>query len=124
MADPRISVMLPTRGRPKLLRKSIASLLDRADDPDSLEFLLGIDTDDRKTVEAFLGLHANVKAVVMPRVGYAGMKEYWNRLASIAVGDWIFMWGDDALMQTEGWDSIIATLPPCVGCPEHNWGVF
>src|SRR5918997_4522385 len=99
MSDVRISVMLPTRGRPKLLRKAIASLLEHADDPASLEFLLGIDTDDRKTVEAFLELqrHVDVKAVVMPRVGYGQMKEYWNRLSAIAAGDWIFMWGDDAL---------------------------
>src|SRR4051794_19422561 len=110
MGDPYISVMLPTRGRPQLLLKSIASLLEHADDPTAVEFLLGIDTDDRQTVEAFLGLRVNAKAVIMPRVGYAGMKEYWNRLSAIATGDWILMWGDDALMQTEGWDSVIAAL--------------
>ena len=123
MDDMRISVMLPTRGRPEALRKSLASLLDHAEDAASVEILLGIDSDDRQTIEAFLDMEPNVRAVILPPLGYrVAIKEYCNRLAAIAAGKWLLLWNDDALMQTPGWDTIIADLPPCIGRPQHNNG--
>ena len=42
----KISILLPTRGRPELMKKSIEGLLSKASNPGRLELLLGIDNDD------------------------------------------------------------------------------
>ena len=44
-----ISVLLPTRGRTDVLKKSLKSLIDNANDPTRLEILLGLDDDDEAT---------------------------------------------------------------------------
>jgi beta-1,4-mannosyl-glycoprotein beta-1,4-N-acetylglucosaminyltransferase len=120
VAVPRISVLIPTRGRPQALLKSIASLLENAADPSSIEILLGIDVDDIESIEALPHVQADTSAVVIPRRGHHRLHEYFNRLAGIATGDWTLAWSDDALMQTKNWDDLIAALPPCIGWPEHN----
>jgi hypothetical protein len=44
-----------------------------------------------------------------PRIGkgYDSLHEYYNELASKATGDWLMLWNDDAVMETEGWDEKI-----------------
>ena len=49
----KISILLPTRGRDKALERSIKSLYDLADDPESIQLMLGIDTDDSAGISAF-----------------------------------------------------------------------
>jgi hypothetical protein len=38
------------------------------------------------------------------RLGYIRLNEYYNKLAIEAEGDWLFFWGDDAIMETQDWD--------------------
>jgi hypothetical protein len=42
-------------------------------------------------------------------LGYSRLNEYINALAKQASADWLFFWNDDALMDTSGWDKIIAS---------------
>ena len=115
MRDAVVSVMFPTRGRPHLLARSITSLLDHAANSDDVEILLGIDSDDRVTLDLLPTLPRNVRGVILPPLGYKGaLLEYFNRLSAIATGKWLMVWNDDALMQTYGWDSLIAALPPAL----------
>ena len=44
-----ISILLPTRGRTDVLKKSLESLINTASDPSRLEILLGLDDDDEAT---------------------------------------------------------------------------
>ena len=49
MSKPKISILLATRNRTEMLKKSLASLVDLSSDPNNLEILLAFDDDDEKT---------------------------------------------------------------------------
>jgi len=40
-------------------------------------------------------------------LGYQGLNQYYNGLGVQASADWLFVWNDDAVMETTGWDKII-----------------
>jgi hypothetical protein len=48
------------------------------------------------------------KAMVFNSMGYAGLNRYYNVMAAEALADWFFVWNDDAIMETSGWDEVIA----------------
>lgn len=118
---PHISVLLPSRGRPDLLQRSITSLYGQADEPPQVEVLVAADPDDEITSQA--AEQAGVTAVVAPgRYGYRGLHHYYNLLAQHAAGDWMLLWNDDAIMQTPSWDTIMASYPPGVLSLRTNHG--
>ena len=45
-----ISILLPTRGRPKPLEQCLRTLLDRAQDPSRIEVMLAFDNDDIENI--------------------------------------------------------------------------
>ena len=47
----KISVLLATRSRPKMLEDSIDSLLSNVSDSTNVEILLGVDNDDQETID-------------------------------------------------------------------------
>lgn len=110
-----ISVLLPTRGRTDVLKKSLESLINSASDPSRLEILLGLDDDDediRPFIEKEIAPFMQEKGVecranIFEPLGYKKLNIYVNTLASSATGQWIFFWNDDAIMETQGWDDII-----------------
>lgn len=113
-----ISVLCPSRGRPDSLATSAASLLQLADDPARVEILVAIDPDDT-SYEQFA--YPSVKVWVAPeRYGYSQLHRYANELLKFAAGDWLLNWNDDAVMLTQGWDSIVEAQPPAVLWPGHN----
>jgi glycosyltransferase involved in cell wall biosynthesis len=115
---PKISILLATRNRTEMLKKSLASLVDLASDPANLEILLAFDDDDSETFEwvqehVLTDLdHAGVhySCLSFERLGYIRLNEYYNKLALEAKGDWLFFWGDDAVMETQDWDKIILAI--------------
>lgn len=114
-----ISVLLPSRGRPKPLTDSIAGLLDLADRPGSIEILIAADPDDPDTHDVDLPWQA--RAWMAPeRYGYPRLHEYVNRLAEQADGDWLMLWNDDARILTDGWDTIVRDQDENVLWPHSN----
>ena len=115
MGDPLISVLLPTRGRPELLRQSVGSLFETAMDDAAFEVLYAVDGDDEGTLDLMIGpmLRTGTDRVhVAPqRHGYAGLHLYVNALVPHTRGRWLLLWNDDAIMQTYGWDTEIAKWP-------------
>ncbi len=100
-----ISVLCPTRGRPGPLAESVSSLLDLASG--AVEVLTALDPDDSAGLDAAARLP--VRAWTAPeRFGYMQLHRYYNHLASMAGGEWLLVWNDDARMLTAGWDEIIA----------------
>ncbi len=101
-----VSLIIPTRMRTKALSKSIGSVVGHA--RHTVEVLLALDVDDIETAE-YLKTDPipNSRVVVGPRVGYGGLHLYVNALARIATGDWLFLWNDDCIMETQGWDSVV-----------------
>lgn len=104
-----ISVLVPTRKRPELLERSLASLIATSDVGD-LEILLALDPDDEVPSRCVREPFDSVW-VAPERYGYARLNEYFNALAARASGDWIMLWNDDAVMLTPGWDAVIEALP-------------
>jgi hypothetical protein len=110
-----IAVLLPTHKRTDGLSRSIFSLLDRAQDLSSVQFLVGIDNNDDVGINHFLDviqprldeLGANYSAIEFEPLGYAGLNRYFDTLASYANADWLFCWSDDAIMETDAWDDHI-----------------
>lgn len=110
-----ITILLPTRGRTLMLKRSLESLISLASDPSSIELLLGIDEDDQDVREYIQTEIAPVlrqhgiecRANVFRPLGYENLHVYVNTLAANATGDWLFFWNDDGIMTTPCWDDII-----------------
>ena len=106
-----VSIILPTRHRPEMLLKSIKSLLNNARDINKIQILLKIDDDDYSYWNHYPELYKltpHIKILISPRNnGYNDLHKYINDLCSISEGKYLFVWNDDAIMQTDGWDEII-----------------
>ena len=115
------SVLLATRKRPELAEKSIDSIASRTANQKNLEILLAIDNDDTET-KNWLDNHyrakfeqtypeASLVEVVFPeRLGYSRINEYLNKLCEVSTKEWLFVWNDDAMMETHSWDNILYQL--------------
>ena len=114
-----ISVLLPSRGRPKALTESVESLLNPADRPGSIQILIAADPDDPDTQRVGLPWQVNIWTAP-ERYGYPRLHEYVNRLAEQADGDWLMLWNDDARMLTPGWDRLVEEREPGVLWPHSN----
>lgn len=111
----KIAVLLPTRGRTTALKLSVVSLFNRVLDIDSVQLLLGFDNDDEVGLKYFStdvqpwleqkGIAYTV--MLFEPLGYEGLNQYYNGLATQASADWFFVWNDDAVMETTGWDKIV-----------------
>jgi hypothetical protein len=114
-----ISVLLPSRGRPKALTESIASLLDHADRPGTIQVLVAADPDDQATITTDLPWQATVWTAP-ERYGYSRLHKYVNRLGEMAEGEWLMLWNDDARLLTPGWDTAVHQRPRGVLWPHSN----
>lgn len=114
-----ISVLLPSRGRPKALAETVGGLLQLADKPSMVQVLVAADPDDTATQTAALPQQAHVWTAP-ERYGYPRLHEYVNRLAEQAAGDWLMLWNDDARVLTAGWDAIVDKQQPGVLWPHSN----
>lgn len=111
----KIAVMLPSRGRTDALSRSLFSLIDHATDLNSIQFIFGFDNDDSVGLTYFIEVVQDqldergitYTAVTFDRLGYAGLNRYYNSLSEHADADWLFVWCDDAIMETDGWDQRI-----------------
>lgn len=105
-----ISVLIPARGRPDYLKRSVASLLDLAAHPDDVEVMIGTDTDEPPSLE-LVGRRARTIELRCERRGYQMLHVYYNELAAASTGAHLLLWNDDAEMLTKGWDALLADGP-------------
>jgi hypothetical protein len=109
----KVSVLLPTRGRPKEFNRAVDSLLTTAENPDSIQILAYVDDDDPKKSEY------PITVIVGPRYGYPRLYEaIGNYLIPRAKGDWLLLFNDDAHMMTKTWDTIASRYDNTVLCPQ------
>ncbi len=110
-------MLLPTRGRPDHLKRSIDSVFDTAADPSRIEVLVRFDHCDPllKAGVAVLREHRmteQIRVGIASRVGYNQMHVMNNALAESASGEWLHIWNDDLEMLTPGWDALLRACPP------------
>lgn len=110
-----IAVLLPTRSRTQALTDSVTSIVSRAQDVSKIQILFGLDNDDQVglahfegVIQPFLDDHGvSYEAQAFDSMGYAGLNRYYNHLGQAADADWLFVWNDDAVMNTQSWDQVI-----------------
>ena len=92
--------------------------------------MLGVDDDDKETIDWVNNKAADFvkpfgcacKAKIFSPLGYEQLNVYVNLLAHSSTGNWLFLWNDDALMQTKGWDDIVESYDGQFKClaPKDN----
>ena len=108
ISDTVISVLLPTRGRRELLKKSVQTLVEKANQKNKLEIIFGIDEDDegiqdyiKDEMAPYFNKHkVEARANVFKPLGYENLHIYVNTLAGSATGEWLFFWKDDCIMES------------------------
>lgn len=113
-----------------MLKRSLLTLTELADDISRVEMLLAFDHDDQPSINYFneqiapdLDRAGAAYALYgFERLGYIRLNEYLNTLAGHSRGRWLFFWGDDAVMESQGWDSRIAEVKDfrVLRIPTHN----
>jgi hypothetical protein len=110
-----IAILLPTRSRTTALTESVTSIVSKASDLSKIQILFGFDDDDsvglahfENVIQPFLDEHnVDYEAQAFRSMGYAALNRYYNHLAQPIDADWFFIWNDDAVMETQGWDDVI-----------------
>lgn len=110
-----IAILLPTRGRSDALFKSVSSLIELADIPSRVELHFAFDRDDAEGKEYFFDTlkpwmderKVHYTARLFDPLGYIRLHVYNNMLAEKTDAHWLVIWNDDAIMQTQGWDTEI-----------------
>lgn len=105
-ANARISLLLPTRGRPELLRRFLESVLARSERPDLVEVVVYADEDDPMS-HGFQVEGLEVRTIVGPRVT---MGDYNTACFERSRGDILVLSNDDVVIQTRGWDRKLREL--------------
>jgi hypothetical protein len=102
----RISLLLPSRGRPKLVQRFLHSVAVESAHPELIEIVLCVDDDD-------IGSHGIVsdelalKLVIVPR---QTMGAYNAICLENASGDITIAVNDDIVVRTKGWDEKVREL--------------
>lgn len=114
MPDPRydIAMLLATRGRQEPLGRSVRSVIEMAQQPERVQIMFAFDHDDTKGWQYFEQdlqpwMHSqgvNYKALKFQRMGYVNLHKYNNAMVPHTDSNWLVIWNDDAVMQTQAWD--------------------
>ena len=114
--DKLVSICIKSRNRPEQLAKCIQSFIDTVDDISRIEILIRIDNDDYNTwskmdlIPDMVGDRpVPLKILKGPRFGgYVDIWKHDNHLAETALGEFMFYFNDDAIIDSKGWDTVIA----------------
>ena len=110
-----VSVLVPTRKRPKMMFEALKSLWKTVSKEGFVEYLIALDDDDQESIDYFKKTiipYMDKKKIdyevhAVPRWGYERLNEYLNYLASKANGAWYLFFNDDARMKSKDWDKTI-----------------
>jgi hypothetical protein len=133
-----IAVMLATHKRTDALSRSVFSLLDCTRDLSQIQLIVGIDDNDEIGLNHFVDViqpeldrrNVDYTALSFEPMGYLGLNQYYNKMCEHADADWLMVWCDDAIMETQAWDDRVAE---CTGefkllkahaHNEHPYAVF
>jgi len=117
VATKDISILLPTRGRNQVAKKSLESLIKCASGKYSIEYLVALDRDDadgiayfrNEVVPAFTNAGVDITVYATNNYGYKQLHKYLNFLGQQSHGNWLVFWNDDAVMLDHGWDEEIVS---------------
>ena len=102
----RISLLLPTRGRPVLVARLLRSIVAESAHPELIEVIVCVDDDD---IESH-GIRSDelaLKLVVVPR---QSMGMYNSICLAESSGDITIAINDDMVVRTKGWDDRVRSM--------------
>jgi len=119
------SVLIPSRDRIDILKNSINSLLNNANNSENIQILIKFDFDDEQSIKRFSELNLRKQDVVLFGNRFRGYKDhhlFLNDLAKLAEGEFLFTWNDDTTMLSKDWDLEIQKYSGqfIVLKPQHN----
>lgn len=106
----KYSFLMPTRRRVKSCIQSIDSIHNYSDNKNIFEILLAFDEDDDTSHEILdhcVAFKIHHQSITTKRYGYERLHAYYNKLSKIALGSHLWLWNDDALLETPHWDTIM-----------------
>jgi len=109
----KISIQIPTRNRSHHMINVINNLIDKVSDINNIEILLRMDDDDvdsisvlKNTFNEYMG--SLIKIVIGDRGrGYFDLPKFYYELSEISIGEWLFIYNDDIIMDTENFDLLL-----------------
>lgn len=102
----KVSLLLPTRGRPALAMRFLQSALAHAANPEYVEAILSVDDDD--TASHHISCPPlTTKVIVGPRATMGSLNTRCLRESS---GDIVILSNDDIVIATDGWDEKVRAL--------------
>lgn len=104
MKPVKISLLLPTRGRPEKLKKFLDSACVLAKKPERIQVILYVDEDDLTTL-SFEYKNLETKKLIGPR---NTMGFYNTACLKSSDGELVVLVNDDVVIQTKNWDEKIA----------------
>ncbi|OVE77651.1 hypothetical protein BVX99_02055 [bacterium F16] len=104
MNIPKLSLLVPTRGRVLRLERFLDSIVDMADNPNTIEVVLAIDSDDTESCSFEYDRLTVKKVIVAPgnKMGYLNQVCYDHSTA-----DTVALMNDDLIAQIKGFDTKI-----------------
>ena len=107
----KLSLLLPTRGRPFLLKRLFQSFVQHSADLRNLEIILCLDDDDPES-HKIEDSRLNIVKIIG---AHSTMGDYNTKCLEASSGDLIMLMNDDLVVMTPKWDRIIrefsATIP-------------
>lgn len=97
----KISILLPTRGRPSFVYRLFDSLIQTTSDPKSIEIVLYMDADDIASHEIS---HPELKITKLIRPSGSPMGKITRECYGASRGRYIMLMNDDAIFRTQNWD--------------------
>lgn len=105
-SNPLISLLLPTRARPRLAERFFRSVVAESTHPESVEIILYVDDDDVES-HHLDSPDVRVHRIIGPRLT---MGQYNSRCLAEARGGIIVLANDDMVIRTRGWDDRLRAL--------------
>ena len=106
MTGKKFTIMFPTRERPDLLKDLLDSILKTTSNTEDIEVLIAYDNDDevtKKFIAAYKCWSKWVNWVECAR-SLNFSRDYYNRMAKMATGEYFIICNDDAIFETQNWD--------------------
>lgn len=102
----KISILIPTRKRPRSMKSVVNSIKDTISMQNEFEIIFYIDYDDNESLNQFKEMKCNnILAKIGPRIL---LSNTWNRAYMLSSGNIIMLCGDDVLFRTQNWDIPVA----------------
>jgi glycosyltransferase involved in cell wall biosynthesis len=100
------SLILPSRGRPQLLRGLLESIKETTARLERLEVLVAVDDDDEETLAVARGVEYPWVYFRVCRRSSNFSRDYYSWLATLSQGRFIMALNDDCSLLTTDWDDV------------------